>query len=140
MPIVITRADGGVSIMGDGPDIERRLAAWKSVHVGEYVSHREVDASEVPTDRAFRNAWGHDLKVDMPKARELHREAMRAVRAKRMTALDVDYMRADEAGDVTTKTAIAAKKQALRDVTADPGIDKAKTPEQLKKVWPDVLR
>jgi len=54
--------------------------------------------------------------------------------------LDVEYMRADEAGNVAKKLAVAKKKQELRDVTADPRIESAKTPEELKAVWPDCLK
>lgn len=35
---------------------------------------------------------------------------------------------------------IAAKKQALRDVTADPAIEAALTPEALKAAWPEALK
>ena len=42
--------------------------------------------------------------------------------------------------DAATMEAVAARKQALRDVTADPAIEAARTPEELKGVWPEVLR
>jgi hypothetical protein len=48
-------------------------------------------------------------------------------------------MRAQEQGDQAKADEIAAKKQALRDVTADPAIDAATTPDELKAVRPDVL-
>jgi hypothetical protein len=53
--------------------------------------------------------------------------------------LDTAYMRADEVGDQQEKRRIATQKQALRDVTADPRIDAAATPEELKAVIPDAL-
>ena len=58
----------------------------------------------------------------------------------KLAALDVEYQHADERGDVAEKARIAAKKQALRDVTADPAIEAAQTPEALKAVWPDILK
>jgi 5-formyltetrahydrofolate cyclo-ligase len=91
---------------------------------------RIVDESEIPTDRTFRNAWKADLSVDMPKARELHRKKMRLARAPKMAALDVEQLKGNN---------VEAKKQALRDVTSDPAIDAAKTPEELKSVWPAAL-
>jgi hypothetical protein len=103
---------------------------------------RMVDG-DVPADRTFRNAWTHDgtlVKVDMPKAREIHREHLRQMRAPLLQALDVEYQKADERGDQTEKQRIAANKQGLRDVTADPTIEAARTPEELKAAVPGVLR
>ncbi len=88
------------------------------------------------TDRTFRHAWKHGggLKpnVDMTKAKELHRSRLRDLRASVMEVLDVEYMRADEQGDSQEKKRIAARKQALRDITAHPEIEAATTPEELK--------
>ena len=50
------------------------------------------------------------IKVNMEKAREIKRDQLRAER-----------------------------KQQLRDVTADPAIDAATTPDELKAVWPEAL-
>ena len=107
------------------------------------VSWRFVPNDYVPEDmpksgRVFRDAWKDDGTnkpgVDMPKAREIHRRRLRKLRAPLLEALDTDYMRADEAGDNQRKKEIAARKQALRDVTADPAIEAAQTPEELLKV------
>lgn len=76
--------------------------------------------------------------INMEKARNIHRDAMRAARAPLFAKLDVDYMVATERGQDTSS--IAAQKQALRDVTKDPAIDAAQTLDDLKSVWPDVLR
>jgi hypothetical protein len=48
--------------------------------------------------------------------------------------LDMAYLRADESKDEVAKATIAAEKQALRDAPADPAIDAAGTPEELKAV------
>lgn len=96
-----------------------------------------------PDDRTFRDAWvkaANKIEIDMPKARNIHRDRLRALRAPKLAALDADYLKADETGDATAKTRIAAEKQALRDVTADPGIEAAKTPQELKAVLPAPLR
>jgi hypothetical protein len=99
-----------------------------------------VEVAAIPADRTFRDAWNADLSVDMEKARAIHREALRQARVPLLTALDVAYARADEQGDTAAKQAVAAQKQELRDITADPAIDAAETPAQLKAVWPDVLK
>lgn len=109
-----------------------------------------VDAADIPADRTFRNAWrgARDaaepvalgcVHVCMAAARNLHRDAIRAVRATKMAALDVAYMRALERGLSGEMTRITARKQALRDAPADPAIEAAKTPEELKAVWPAAL-
>lgn len=106
------------------------------------VSRRLIEESDVPTDRAFRNSWkdtGTSIECDMPKAREIHRARLRRKRTPLLAVLDSDYLRADEDGDNQKKRDVAARKQALRDVTDDPRIESATTPEELKAVIPDVL-
>jgi len=78
------------------------------------------------------------ITINMSKARNIHRDAMRQARAPLFKDLDLAYMRATEAGADTSE--IIAKKQALRDVTTDPAIDAAQTPEELKAVWSEILK
>lgn len=95
---------------------------------------RIVGKDELPKDRSLRDAWTDDgsvLLVDMPRARDIVRTRLRAARKPMLEALDVDYQRADEAGDRATKGEVAAKKQRLRDITSDPSIDAAATPVAL---------
>lgn len=101
---------------------------------------RIVPAEEIPQDRTFRNAWKADLSVDMLKAREIHKTKLRELRAPLIASLDVEYMRADELGDAAKKAEIAAKKLALRDVTDDPAIEAAATPDELKSVLPQAVK
>jgi len=77
--------------------------------------------------------------TDMTKAREIKRDQLRAERKPLLEQLDVEFMRAVEAGDAEKQALIAERKQQLRDVTADPAIDAATTPDELKAVRPDVL-
>ena len=79
------------------------------------------------------------ITVDMTKAREIKRDMIRTERKPLLEKLDVEFMRAQEAGDTTLQQEIAARKQALRDVTADPAIDAATTPDELKAVRPAIL-
>ena len=71
--------------------------------------------------------------VDMAKAKELHKNAIRSARSLKFPDLDVEFNRAQETGAETT--AIVAKKQALRDAPADSAIDAATTTDQLKAQW-----
>jgi len=79
------------------------------------------------------------ITVDMTKAREIKRDQLRAERRPLLEQLDVEFMRAQEQGDQAKTDEIAARKQALRDVTADPAIDAATTPDELKAVRPAIL-
>ena len=101
---------------------------------------RDASSLTVPADRTFRGAWqfsGSAVDIDMAAARDIHRDNLRQARKPLLDALDVDYMKALEQGGDTA--AIAAQKQVLRDVTADPRIDAAATPDELKALTLDVL-
>ena len=107
------------------------------------VSGRVVDRPGILNDRTFRDAWedtGAAIGVNMPKAREIFRNRLREARTSKLAELDVAYIRADEIGDAATKATIAQQKQVLRDVTDDPAIEAAQTPEALKAAWPDILK
>jgi hypothetical protein len=79
------------------------------------------------------------IRVNMDKAREIKKDMVRAERAPKLEALDVEFMRAVEVGDAAAQATIAAKKQALRDATDDPVIINAATPEELKEATPAAL-
>jgi len=79
------------------------------------------------------------ITVNMLKARDIQRDKMRIARKPKLEALDVDFQRAIENDDATEKASIVAQKQALRDVTQDPAIESATTPDELKAVWPEIL-
>ena len=124
-------------------DMEGIIAAWSDKE--EVVSWRPITLADIPEDRAFRNAWCDVtpepvVDIDMAKARGIHRNRLRALRTPKLAALDIDYQRADEDKDATRKRAIAARKRALRDVTADPAIEAARTPGELKAVVPAALK
>lgn len=102
-----------------------------------------VEAEAIPADRTFRDAWKAGpgtVEHDMTKCHELHRARMRAARALKLAELDVQFMRAVEAGDAVAMGEVVARKRLLRDVTALPEIQNAATPEVLKAVWPDCLK
>jgi hypothetical protein len=77
------------------------------------------------------------ITIDMAIARNIHRDRIRTARTAALTALDVAYVRAQEQGADTTT--IVAQKQELRDAPADPAIDAATTPAELKAVWNPLL-
>ena len=150
--IIYSRPDGGLSVVQpnrntrgepDGiTDAEIEQRAFDKLPADAIDPHF-VSEAEVPTDRSYRDSWEADgatkIKHNMPKARDIHRDKMRAVRLPKLAALDIDYQRADETGDTARKTEITSQKQALRDVTAVPEIEAATNIDGLKAAWPDVL-
>ena len=71
--------------------------------------------------------------IDMAKAREIHKDKIRAARTPKLAELDVEFQKALETGASTTD--IVAKKQALRDAPADSGIAAASDAAALKAQW-----
>lgn len=149
--IIFTRPDGGLSVvhpvrnsMGEDfmedLDIEKR--AWDKLP-SDAINPHYVEASEIPADRTFRDAWqaeGGTITHNMDKCREIHKNRLRKLRSPILFALDIEYQRADEEGNVTRKKDIASKKKTLRDVTDDPRITAAKTPDELKSIIPEILK
>lgn len=106
------------------------------------IGGQTVDGSLALSDRTFRGAWqleGQAIIVDMARARDILRDGLRAERKPLLDALDAEWFRAAETEDVAGKAAVAAQKQLLRDVTEDPRIDAAETPEALKALTLEVL-
>lgn len=150
--------DGSVHVLAPAPEMfdekskTRALLASKGItfesesEVLEFILNKGVpkDASDVTeilaTDlpsRDFRNAWkidGGKIDHDMEKAKEILKAKLRVDRAPLLSALDVEYQKADESGDSLKKRALAAEKQKLRDVTSDPRIAAATTIEDLTKI------
>jgi hypothetical protein len=101
------------------------------------VSYEKITVDELPTTRAYRNAWarnGRTIEHNMVTARDIHRDKLRLLRKPKLAELDVAYQRADEAGDVVRKRMIAQDKQRLRDVTKDPRIEAAQNIEELASI------
>ena len=71
--------------------------------------------------------------IDMAKAREIHKDKIRAARTPKLQELDIEFQKALETGASTTD--IVTKKQALRDAPADSEIDSASDADALKAQW-----
>lgn len=144
MKIGIERDDGGLTVMTlvDGlglEDVPREIAKWEQGTGYKAVRWEEI--TEYPP-RLYRNAYELGDKqavVNMEKARNLHRDELRIARKPMLEELDVAYVRADETGDAAQKASIASDKTVLRDVTEDPRIEAAQTPEELAQLTLDTL-
>ena len=73
------------------------------------------------------------FKIDMAKAKEIHKTNIREARKPLLESLDVEFQKALETGASTTD--IIAKKNALRDAPADSAIDAASDADTLKAQW-----
>jgi hypothetical protein len=168
--IAIARADGTIAVMdfvtvgrGDvlpfGAQWADRAEGWwmreatpenieqeigrSGSYLGQVTGHRKISDADIPADRTFRGAWrdrGGKLEVDMPVAREIHRDHLRVARSVKLMQLDGEWMKATGQKKDGDADAIEAQRKALRDMPSDPRIEAATTPEELKAVWPEELR
>jgi len=123
--------------------VEQCIAKWHVSKQSRILSHASIDSSMIPTDRTFRNAWswnGTEIVHNMPKCREIHRAKLRELRRPLFAENDLAIRDAQIDGDSVKLSAAVARRNALRDVTADPRIDAAQTPEELKTILPEVLK
>lgn len=97
--------------------------------------------SSLNIDNEYFNAYEYDdtdgAKVNLEKAKAIHKDKWREARGSKLEKLDIEFMRAVELGDTQKQSEIAAQKQALRDVTETP-LD-GTTLEEIKSVWPEIL-
>lgn len=79
------------------------------------------------------------VAINMSKAKEIHKDRIRSIRALKLQELDVLFQRELEKGSNGNVDSIVAKKQQLRDLPAHPDIESAQTPEELKLIWEETL-
>lgn len=155
--VAVTLDNGGVVIMtvvvNDGQNVAIApteeyidgIVTQSSAHGwdGTPVSWRLVYDWELPLDRSFRAAWEDTtggVGVNMPKARVIHLDRIREAREPLLAELDAQYVRALEADDKRAIADVASKKQALRDLPQTLDLESAKTPDELKAIWPEALK
>lgn len=156
MKVAVKMKDGSVRVMevlevlkGPNHSVKRKIT---NKAIQEEID-KWIDAADVveiikepslPKDRVFRNAWKVDSKtksldIDMDKAKELHIDRLRMLRAKQMKKLDIEFMRAVELNDVEKKTEIARLKQKLRNMPETHTMDDISDPDTLKMSKPSYL-
>ena len=109
------------------------------------INIREYDDVEFPPTRRFRSAWRQagtgPPTVEMPLARRQRMDEVRTERASKLLKSDVDYLRAQEAANLTLQTRLKDYRQKLRDLPAveQPNVDAITTPDALaawEPTWP----
>lgn len=76
------------------------------------------------------------IKINLDKAKEIHKQNIRRIRKKEFEDLDIQFMKAVELGDTEKQNEISQKKQILRDLTKSEEIENASTVQELKDSWP----
>ena len=79
------------------------------------------------------------VSVNMTKARAIHLTEIRRVRNAELEKEDINMLKAIEAGDASTQSTVATKKQVLRDIPATFSLDGYGNPTTLKAAWPAEL-
>ena len=130
MKILIKNPDGTVGIMYPILDCGLSLNQIIAKDVPAGIPYEVVDDSVIPSDRTFRNAWRHDLQVDIQKAQEITKNRLRDERKPLLENLDVEVMR--NMSDPVKLAEIEAQKQVLRDLPQQ--VDNLKTVEELKAI------
>ena len=101
----------------------------------------ECDETEIPQNRTFRAAWrldGRKIAVDMPIARAIKMDRIRAERNRRLEATDKDVAKLDGA---PLSVELRGNRQALREVPQKAGpaleaIESAAALEAFEPDWP----
>ena len=130
--IIYQNESGGVSVVIPTGELSIEEVAAKDVPAG--VPYEIVDASEIPSDRTFRNAWvlgNCCVEHDLDKCKEIGHDMRRAKRAEEFAPHD--EVIAKQIPGVDAAEAEAAR-QAIRDKysAVQDAIDAAATPDEIK--------
>lgn len=98
----------------------------------KYNSEHSIDNTE--TINEINKVKNRTITINMNKARLIWKDKLRADRKPLLENLDVQYMRALEAGNTEAVSIIVNKKQYLRDITDDERIENATNIDELKEV------
>lgn len=131
---IIYKHETGIAIVH--PTGEVPVETLMITAVPEQFRHtaRIVEDDCIPTDRTFRDAWDFDddgiIIEQIDKAKEIHKDRLRAERKPLLEELDVKYIRnLEDGGEVS---GIINEKQRLRDITKL--VDKCKTIDAIKAI------
>jgi hypothetical protein len=100
--------------------------------IPEGAEYKIMDASEIPMDRTFRDAWDFDFKVAIPTAKEIHKTRLRIDRLPFYEINDILLRDAFLESDSKKKSKGIKERDRLRDITKK--VDTCKTAEDIKAV------
>jgi hypothetical protein len=130
----------------DSATVDEAVLTYHTVGCTEHSTDFDMCEHVDCQNRYFRDAVVWDdaepskCRCDMPAARLLHMDKIRAVRNAELVKEDVTFMRAVEVEDTDAQATIKTKKQVLRDIPATFDITTdVDTPEKLKAKWPAEL-
>lgn len=132
--ILVKRNDGGVSIIVPGDSATPETMERDARAVPGYVSHREIDDSDIPADRAFRDAWedsqpGPQVDINLDKVKEVVRKKRNAA----LERLDVEAIKEQRKPNGNVEE-INIKAQELRNIPQNDARFKSDNLEELKKL------
>jgi hypothetical protein len=137
--IIIHNSGSAIKIINPLLEDDSKIQEFIASNVPNGVESVVIDSTQFPTDIEFAMALevNGGLKFNSDKAKAIWKNKWREARKPKLEALDVEFMKAVELGQVEKQAEIGAKKQALRDVTNTeiPG----NTSEEIKSVWPSIL-
>lgn len=126
----------GVLAFFDESAISEKIAQLEK----DGIPHIEITGQDV-VDNFFFDAYtvseSGELGVDFEKAKNIQKDKWRMLREPILKDLDVQFMRALEAGDQSKQDAIKLKKQQLRDITL---IQLPDSLDAIKANIPDILQ
>lgn len=142
--IVYTNEEGMLCVVHPNPEY---LASHTMQDLAESLNlsnYRIVNASDIPEDRYFRNAWKQEsnkVDVDVDKAKDIHIDKLREERNERLKELDVSFQIAMEQQSTQEMSEIASYKQELRNMpeTALQDLAGIEDLEQIKNYRPECL-
>lgn len=126
-------------------------SSFKIVDMNNPAEKAEIDKIMLTNTNnvSYWVAWDANLEdiaspiafsINMEKAKECHTQYIRKFRDFELPKLDIEYQKADEAGDIALKATIAAKKQKLRDMPSDARIVNCSDFDTLKTLTYEFLR
>ena len=133
------------------PTVESQIAKWPPDMQAKVVSWREVPWEGIPwvpgtrdTDKTFRAAWEDTtpepkIDINLTKCQAIHMDRIRVARNAKLDALDKEWNRAAGRKQAAQADAIEAQREVLRNIPQTFDLTVAKTPDELKALWPTEL-
>lgn len=141
------RSDNTVFITRKAPNSKKTLEEIAAQTTPSDCEFRLIEESVIPLNDKYMGAWRADIQeyatyitIDLETAKEIHKDILRGLRAPLLAQLDIDINAALLSGDPEEVDEVRSRRQALLDVTDDPGIDAAETFEELEAYIPAILQ